>query len=159
MPNISRMLAASSENMEGFGATDSSSEYPNVPKPHIWLGVKEGLTQAKQAIEHKNLTLAEEVLREVIEFAPAEPEAWHILAAILNRKGAIEEAKVCLKRRLTIHKTNIQLQSELPVSKRVAKLLWAQHENEAALDMLATLLLHQPDDAELLALQQTWVLS
>ena len=157
--NISRMLAASSDNMEGLGSLNPPSKHPNAPKPRIWLGVKEGLIEAKQAIENKNLVLAEQLLREILEFAPAEPEPWHILAAVLNRKGDFEEAKACLKRTLIIQETNIEVQSDLPISKRVAKLLWAQNENAAALNMLAELLLAQPEDAELQALQQTWTLT
>ena len=150
------MLAASSDNMEGLGAPSSNSRNPNAPKPRIWLGVKEGLKEAKEAVENKNLALAEQLLREVLEFAPAEPEPWHILAAVLNRKGEKEEARECLKRTLLIQETDIELQSDLPSSKRMAKLLWAQDEASAALNMLAELLLESPNDKELIALQQTW---
>ncbi len=150
------MLAASSDNMEGLGAPSSNSRNPNAPKPRIWLGVKEGLKEAKEAVENKNLALAEQLLREVLEFAPAEPEPWHILAAVLNRKGEKEEARECLKRTLLIQETDIELQSDLPSSKRMAKLLWAQDEAGAALNMLAELLLESPNDKELIALQQTW---
>ncbi len=150
------MLAASSDNMEGLGAPSSNSRNPNAPKPRIWLGVKEGLKEAKEAVENKNLALAEQLLREVLEFAPAEPEPWHILAAVLNRKGEKEEARECLKRTLLIQETDIELQSDLPSSKRMAKLLWAQDEASAALNMLAELLLESPNDKELIALQQIW---
>ncbi len=156
MLTISRMLAASSENMEGLASPSSKSRNPNAPKPRIWLGVKEGLKEAKEAVEHKNLALAEQLLREILEFAPAEPEPWHILAAVLNRKGEINEARECLKRTLKIQDANIELQSDLPASKRMAKLLWSQEETAAALNMLAELLLASPDDTELKALQQTW---
>ncbi|MCF6208280.1 MAG: hypothetical protein L3J61_02680 [Ghiorsea sp.] len=156
MPNISRMLAASTDNMEGLGASGTSSKDENAPKPRIWLGVKKGLQEAKNAIENQNLTLAEQLLREILEFAPAEPETWHILAAILNRQGQVDEAKVCLRRVIKLKETNIELQTDLPVSKRMAKLLWTQDEQAAALAMLAELLLDASDDRELLALQQTW---
>jgi len=156
MPNISRMLAASTDNMEGLDASSSQTQAEKPVKPRIWLGVKKGLQAAKDAIESKDLTLAEELLREVIEFAPAEPETWHILAAILNRQGHVDEAKVCLRRVIKLQETNIELQTDLPVSKRMAKLLWAQDEQAAALAMLAQLLLDASDDRELLALQQTW---
>ncbi len=156
MPNISRMLAASTDNMEGLDASSSQTQTDKPEKPRIWLGVKKGLQAAKDAIENKDLTLAEELLREVIEFAPAEPETWHILAAILNRQGQLDEAKVCLRRVIKLKETNIELQTDLPVSKRMAKLLWAQDEQAAALAMLAQLLLDASDDRELLALQQTW---
>jgi len=159
MPNISRMLAASTDNMEGLDASASQNEENTPPKPRIWLGVKKGLQAAKDAIENKDLALAEELLREVIEFAPAEPETWHILAAILNRQGQVDEAKICLRRVIKLKETNIELQTDLPVSKRMAKLLWAQDEQAAALAMLAQLLLDSPDDRELLALQQTWTAS
>ncbi len=150
------MLAASSDNVEGLDMGKRDSTPPSAPKPHVWLGVKSGLAEAKKAIEHKNLALAEQLLREVLEFAPAEPEPWHILAAVLNRKGEVDEARQCLKRTLKIQNTNIELQSDLPVSKRMAKLLWQQHEHAAALNMLAELLLASPDDQELQTLQQTW---
>jgi len=150
------MLAASTDNMEGLGASSSQTEDNSTTKPRIWLGVKKGLLAAKVAIENKDLTLAEELLREVIEFAPAEPETWHILAAILNRQGQVDEAKVCLRRVIKLKETNIELQTDLPVSKRMAKLLWTQDEQAAALAMLAELLLDASDDRELLALQQTW---
>jgi len=156
MPNISRMLAASTNNMEGLDASSSQAQENKPAKPRIWLGVKKGLQAAKDAIENKDLTLAEELLREVIEFAPAEPETWHILAAILNRQGQVDEAKVCLRRVIKLKETNIELQTDLPVSKRMAKLLWTQDEQAAALAMLAELLLDASDDRELLALQQTW---
>ncbi|WP_157753636.1 tetratricopeptide repeat protein [Ghiorsea bivora] len=159
MPNISRMLAASTDNMEGLDASSSQTQENSPVKPRIWLGVKKGLQAAKDAIENKDLTLAEELLREVIEFAPAEPETWHILAAILNRQGQVDEAKVCLRRVIKLKETNIELQTDLPVSKRMAKLLWAQDEQAAALAMLAQLLLDASDDRELLALQQTWTAS
>ena len=150
------MLAASSDNVEGLDTSEHAATHPNSPKPHVWPGVKTGLSKAKQAIQHKNLALAEQILREILEFAPAEPEPWHILAAILNRKGKVDEARQCLKRTLKIQNTSIELQSDLPVSKRMAKLLWQQHEHAAALNMLAELLLASPDDQELQALQQTW---
>ncbi len=150
------MLAASTDNIKELDVQGSLSDQINAPKPRIWPGVKAGLTEAKEAIENKNLTLAEQLLREILEFAPAEPEPWHILAAILNRKGDKDEAKACLRRALKIKKTNIELQPALPASKRMAKLLWAQDDTSAALNMLAELLLESPDDQELIALQQTW---
>lgn len=150
------MLTASTENMEGLGAPNTSSKDPNAPKPRIWLGVKEGLAEAKDAVANKNLALAEQLLREILEFAPAEPEPWHILAAILNKHGQFDEARECLKRTLKIQATNIELQPDLPASKRMAKLLWAQEDNAAALNMLAELLLNASEDSELQALQQIW---
>jgi len=156
MLNISRMVTVSSDNLEGLGSTGSSSRNPDAPKPRIWLGVKKGLEEAKVSIDNKNLTVAEQVLREILEFAPAEPEPWHILAAILNRKGDFQEARQCLKRTLKIQNTNIELQADLPASKRMAKILWSQNEHVNALNMLAVLLLATPDDKELQALQQTW---
>jgi len=156
MLNISRMLAASNDDMEGLGLPNSTSTRPNAPKPRIWLGVKNGLAEAKVAIEAKNLDVAEQLLREILEFAPAEPETWHILAAILNRQGHVEEARELLKRVLKLRDTNISLQTNLPVSKRMAKLLWAQDDQGAALTMLAELLVDAPEDTELQALHQIW---
>ncbi|MDX8388108.1 MAG: hypothetical protein R8M46_06195 [Ghiorsea sp.] len=153
---MSRMLAASTDNMEGLGAPAASSSRPNAPKPRIWLGVTKGLLEAKEAIENQNLDIAEQLLREILEFAPAEPETWHILAAILNRREQFDEARELLRRAIKLKDTNISLQTDLPVSKRMAKLLWAQEDKPAALTMLAELLLASPDDKELEALHQTW---
>lgn len=139
-----------------MGAPAASSNRPNSPKPRIWLGVTKGLQEAKEAIENQNLAIAEQLLREILEFAPAEPETWHILAAILNRKGQVSEAREFLKRVIKLKETNISLQTDLPVSKRMAKLLWAQDEPPAALAMLAELIIASPDDKELEVLQQTW---
>ena len=155
MRNMRRMLAASTNNMEEPKPIPSSSKLESVPKPHVWKGVKAGLLEAKEAIENKNLDTAEALLREVIEFAPAETETWHILAAVLNRKGKIEEAKACLKRVLKHKEASISLKAELPASKRMAKILWAQGDHDSALNMLAELILASPDD-ELIQLQQKW---
>jgi len=153
------MLAASTDNMEELDSSAFSHKGSDIPKPHLWLGVKNGLNKAKLAIENKNLTLAEQRLREVLEFAPAEFEAWHILAAILNRNGQADEARQCLKRVMKLKETHISSHPELPASKRMAKLLWTKHEPDAALTMLAELLLQSPDDKALLDLQQTWTTS
>ncbi len=156
MLNMRRMLAASTENMEDSESFTPSLKRENTPTPHVWRGVKAGIEEAKDAIENKDLDTAEALLREVIEFAPAQSESWHILAAVLNRKGQVDEARDCMRRVIKLNNTNISLQSELPASKRMARILWNQGDHAAALNMLAQLLLASPNDAELNELQQTW---
>ncbi|MDQ6988409.1 MAG: hypothetical protein Q9M19_00900, partial [Mariprofundaceae bacterium] len=131
----------------------ASSKARVVPKPNNWSGVAAGMRCAKQAIETKDLKAAEQHLREVLEFAPAEAEAWHILAAVLNRQGVTDEAKDCLRR---MQKLSKKVDDVLPASQRMAKLLWAQGEQEAAMVMLNQLLEQSPDAAALLSLQQQW---
>ncbi len=157
MLNISRMLAASTENMEETESFIPSLKRENTPTPHVWRGVKTGIHEAKAAIESKDLESAEALLREVLEFAPAQPEPWHILAAVLNRKGQKGEARECLSRVIKLNKTNIALKTDLPASKRMAKILWSQGERPSALNMLAELIIASPDEPELQALQQTWM--
>ncbi len=157
--NISRMLTASTEDMEEMDSFSSAPARGNTPKPSNWPGVKAGLQQAKDAIESRDLDTAEQLLRETLEFAPSVPETWHILAAVLNRKGQVAEARQCLKRVIKLNQTDILLHPDLPVSKRMAKVLWSQGDHETALNMLAELLLNSPEDAELKSLQQTWTAS
>ena len=153
------MLAESHENMEGldFPATQLQpvSSPRNMPKPHNWSGVAAGIDSAKQAIGNKDLVLAEQHLREVIEFAPAQTEAWHILAAILNRKGKRDEARDCLRRTHQLQEVHETASGPLPASKRMAKLMWSQGEHKSALTMLEALVLASPSK-ELLALQEQW---
>jgi len=167
------MLAASSGDMKGAEAQDSVLEsFPSsfskpttnprtTPKPSNWLGVTAGMVSAKQAIAHKDLPLAERHLRDILEFAPAEAEAWHILAAVLNRQGQREEACACLRR---TQQLNNQLKAQpsaddttLPTSKRMAKLMWSQGDRAEALAMLDMLLLQTPQDDALLQLQCLWL--
>jgi len=147
------MLTASLGDMEGLEMSKALPNARHMPKPNNWSGVLAGLERAKHAIESKDLNGAEQHLREILEFAPAQAEAWHILAAVLNRKGEKSEARDCLRRmqKLT-HKPDITL----PVSQRMAKLLWAQDDRQAAMHMLAELSLAAPDDETLIALQQQW---
>ncbi|MDX8383889.1 MAG: hypothetical protein R8M45_07395 [Ghiorsea sp.] len=153
------MLAASHENMEGLDlltANSTAMNTPkNMPKPTNWSGVSAGMDFAKQAIANKDLTLAEHYLREVIEFAPAQTEAWHILAAILNRKGKLDEARDCLRHTHKLKKAHEAPPQPLPASRRMAKIMWAQGEHESALAMLDSLLLTSPNE-ELLLLQKQW---
>ncbi|MFQ5582479.1 MAG: tetratricopeptide repeat protein, partial [Mariprofundaceae bacterium] len=68
------------------------------PKPANWLGVTDGLASARQAIEQGKLPYAERILREVLEFAPAEAEAWQWLGKVLQARDRAEEAKACMDR-------------------------------------------------------------
>jgi len=154
--NLSRMLTASSDDVEGLSQKDKPLALYSTEQPKGWIGVTAGIRAAKLAIEDKDLNRAEAYLEEVLEFVPAESEAWHILAAIINRKGDKERARECLKRVVKLKMTRFSPDDALPVTKRVAKLLWAQHDRAGALDMLAELLLKTPDDPILIELQQQW---
>lgn len=145
--SLSRMLTASS--------SVPNSQTPAVPpKPAIWHGVTEGLANAKQAIACGNLEQAEQLLLELVEFAPAEIRGWKLLAKTQRELGHIHEGLVSARRALALQ--NQQACPEAPASLTLARLLWQQHEHERAREMLALLKQRQPDDPRLLETEHCW---
>lgn len=125
------------------------------PKPSNWRGVAAGIADAQQAILHGNIAHAIHALKEILEFAPQEPQAWELLGEILRQQGQEEKARRCFARLETIRqKQNHTVQ--LPFSRRLAQLHWQQGDRESAMAMLAVLLIRQPDDPHLLELRQQW---
>lgn len=141
------MLAASS-------SVPNSQTPANTPKPAIWHGVTEGLASARQAIASGDLARAEQILLELVEFAPAEVRGWKLLARTQRDLGHIREGIISAKRALALQERESEL--DAPASLTLAQLLWQQNEHEQARAMLARLMQQQPDDQRLNDIQQQW---
>lgn len=127
------------------------------PKPSNWRGVAAGIADAQQAILSGNIAHAIHALKEVLEFAPHEPQAWELLGEILRQQGQDEKAKRCFAKLDTIRQKQTQQSIQPPLSRRLAQLHWQQGDKESALAMLAVLLIRQPNDPHLLDLRHQWV--
>lgn len=126
------------------------------PTPDNWHGVTEGLNRAREFLSEGLYQEAVNTLKEILEFAPSEPQVWTLLGDILRQHGHSEKAEACHKKAASFEKhANINLDSA-PASERLAKLLWSQGETVAAKSMLAVLLLRNPDSENLLEMRQTW---
>lgn len=101
---------------------------------------------------------AEQILRDVIEFAPEEAKAWAWLGKILLLQQQREEAGNCFKRAESLLSRNLskKIAPETPVSKPLAKIFWQQGDTDTALEMLSVLLLKNPGDDELKSWQKSW---
>ena len=126
------------------------------PTPDNWHGVTEGLNKARELLSDGLYQEAVNTLKEILEFAPSEPQAWTLLGDILGQHGHSEKAEACHKKAASFEKhASINLNSA-PASERLAKLLWSQGETDAAKSMLAVLLLRNPDSKNLLEMRQAW---
>jgi len=139
----------------------ASSSAPNsprsTPKPSNWRGVAEGLAEAKRVFASRELNAAEQILREVLEFAPAETKAWAWLGKVLLDKGEEVEAEACFERaRQLLKKKNVPTAAKPAASATLAKLLWQQGDRQTARSMLALLLIQRPDDEDLRKLKESW---
>lgn len=126
------------------------------PKPDNWHGVAEGLSRARQHVSDGLYQEAIDTLKEVIEFAPSEPQAWRMLGDILDQHGHTQKAEACHKKAERFEKHALQEDIAAPASARLARLLWKQGEADAAKAMLAILLMRKPEDEQLLALREEW---
>ena len=125
-----------------------------IPTPGNWRGVAEGIQAARQAVQSGQLDLAEQLLIEVLEFAPTEIKALKMLARVQRQLGHIEEGIRHATRALQIQ--NNPLDAEPVASLTLAKLLWQQHEYDEARDMLEYLISENPDNSELHDLRAAW---
>ncbi|MBF0282657.1 MAG: tetratricopeptide repeat protein [Zetaproteobacteria bacterium] len=127
-----------------------------VPKPHQWRGVTLSIEEARECYEQSDYHQSAKILREVIEFAPNEREAWQLLGEALIQLGENSEAEICLERHINLEQTK-RSSERYPLSLRLAKILWAQDEHKTARSMLAVLILRDPDNQELLELKDHWI--
>ncbi|MDX8402050.1 MAG: tetratricopeptide repeat protein [Mariprofundaceae bacterium] len=149
------MLAASS----GPPNHAVSGESRSAPRPGNWRGVDAGLAAAKAAFHAGKLEVCEAVLREVLEFAPAEARAWAWLGKVLEVGGREGEAHDCYARaRALLVRAGKRRTASPPASIGLARLLWRQGEKDAARAMLAVLLVRDPEDPRLKALKEDWSL-
>ncbi|MBL4760197.1 MAG: tetratricopeptide repeat protein [Mariprofundaceae bacterium] len=145
---LARMLTAS-----------TASPNPNpktTPKPKNWSGVAQGFMAAKEAFRTHSLQEAENILLEILEFAPAEPKAWAWLGHILKSQGQQEEASQHFQKAKSLLTKNHQRQSEEASSLPLAHILWQQGEFQSARSMLEALLSAQPTNEKLLQLSAAW---
>lgn len=125
------------------------------PTPQNWRGVGEGLKDANDFLHQRLYAQAEDALLQLLEFAPMEGKAWHLLGRSHQAQGRHAKALECFERADCCYQ-NKNTKIEPPASLRLAHLLWDQGDAEAARSMLDQLLIRQPDDDELLAMQEHW---
>ncbi|NOR73057.1 MAG: tetratricopeptide repeat protein [Mariprofundaceae bacterium] len=142
--------SASTPNMQ-------NGENPKpAPTPGNWHGVTEGLNKARKHLSDGLYQEAVNTLKEILELAPSEPQAWSLLGEILHKHGHTGKAAACHKKASALDASSNLDNSTLPASKRLAKLLWTQGESDAARAMLALLLLRMPEDESLIEMRNTW---
>ncbi|MDX8394859.1 MAG: alkyl sulfatase dimerization domain-containing protein [Mariprofundaceae bacterium] len=134
----------------------NTEQLPSAPTPQNWCGVGDGMQQARQHMTDGQDQQAVQILKDVLEFAPAETAAWHLLADILQQHGLNKKSTACRDKALLLEQSIENEKNELPASERLAKLLWAQGDKDAAQTMLTTLLERQPALEALLILKQSW---
>jgi len=146
------MLTASLP-MPKHSSSDHAPEY--TPRPQNWQGVESGLEEASRLLRQDELSHAEEVMRQVLEFAPMEGQAWHFLGRILQKANRHAEALDCFASAESCYGRDNRDQRP-PASMRLARLLWGQGEYDGARAMLGILAMRSPDDDGLRQLCATW---
>jgi len=140
-------------------AASTASPNPSVkiaPKPENWSGVAQGFIAAKKAFQTSSLQDAENILLEILEFAPAEPKAWAWLGHIMQSQGQQSEAEKHFKKARSLITRNHQPQHEEASSLPLARILWQQGELQSARSMLAGLISASPANETLLQLSAAW---
>ncbi len=131
------------------------------PKPQQWRGVQEGLEQAKVYLRQKQPQQACRALEEILEFAPSEARAWHLLGRIKKALGQHQEALQCLQRANTLYPKKIsdtEPKPQLPDSLRTAKILHRQGDEDDAIQMIKRLLANSdPEQEQHEELQQCFI--
>jgi len=128
----------------------------SVPKPANWQGVTEGLAEAQKQLRLGEYAIAGNLIRDILEFAPVEARAWHLLGLALQRGGEHEEALQCFYTASSLYEDHEGNHENRPVSLRLARLLWEQGDRLGAQTMLDALLQKNPADSRLLELQASW---
>jgi|AMFO01.1.fsa_nt_gi hypothetical protein len=115
----------------------------------------DGLRKAESLLKRHMNTEAEGILRHVLEFAPLEGRAWHLLGRALQQHGRHGEALDCFAEAERCYARS-KGKPPPPASLRLAKLLWSQGEGRAALAMLGALRQKKPQELQLQELYETW---
>lgn len=137
------------------GADNANPPVRALPTPDSWRGVDQGLKDATQMLRLKLFARAEDELLQLLEFAPMEGKAWHMLGRCHQIQNRHAKALECFERAACCYRTREAGPDTPPASVRLARLLWEQGDSDAARAMLAVLLSTRPEDAELLSLQES----
>ncbi len=113
------------------------------------------MQEARNAYEAGDFTRAEELLLELVEFAPSELRAWQLLARSQKALGKIRQAIRSAEKAIELQNA-ARTSADMPASLTLARLLWQQGDHASARAMLALLLMRQPECAELIELKQQW---
>ena len=124
----------------------------STPKPVNWRGVSEGMAAAVAAARNGKLETAEVILRDVLEFAPAELRAWKLLARTQRKLGHIDAGIASATRALQLQALNKL--HEPAASITLARLFFEQGDHAEALQMLDRLITLDPDNGVLLQLKK-----
>jgi tetratricopeptide (TPR) repeat protein len=125
------------------------------PIPQNWRGVGQGLKDATDLLQRHLYTQAEQSLLQLLEFAPMEGKVWHLLGRCHQARKQHARALECFEHAASCYR-NQNSSDAPPVSARLARLLWDQGEKDAARAMLEQLLMREPGDEALLAMQHDW---
>jgi len=114
------------------------------------------MSAAAAAARNGKLDTAEIILKDVLEFAPAETQAWKLLARIQRKLGNIETGIASATRALQLQA--LYKAHEPASSITLARLFFEQGEHQEALHMLDDLLTKNPDNKMLITLKSQWSL-
>jgi len=129
--------------------------FRHTPRPQNWQGVETGIAEGTRLLQQSEFSRAEEVLRQVLEFAPMEGQVWHLLGRTLQKTDRHAEALNCFDRAETCYNHHQHVQKP-PASIRLARLLWDQGACEEARAMLGILMMRNLDDDQLRQLREAW---
>jgi tetratricopeptide (TPR) repeat protein len=117
------------------------------PTPTNWQGVRTGLESAIRHFQRSDYHQAKVQLESILEFAPMEARAWHMLGKVMQALGDHERA-------LEYFHHASDLYDPIPSGERgeiasvtLVKLLWKQGDREGASAMLDKLL-EQGEDGQ-----------
>lgn len=113
------------------------------------------MAECAHLLQQDDLSSAEDVARQVLEFAPMEGPAWHLLGRILQKANRHAEALDCFASAESCYGRHKHAQGP-PASIRLARLLWDQGGYDEARAMLGILMMRNPDDDNLRQLRETW---
>jgi len=140
---------------DGLDNRASTPPYRVLPTPQNWRGVAQGLKDAGTLLRLHLYAKAEDALLQLLEFAPMEGKAWHLLGRCHQEQQRHAKALECFERAACCY-ANQNSNDMPPASARLARLMWDQGEEDGARSMLDLLLMRQPDDMSLLAMRQEW---
>ncbi|MDQ6966034.1 MAG: tetratricopeptide repeat protein [Mariprofundaceae bacterium] len=139
---------------------DASPTTRPLPTPENWRGVGQGLKDATDLLRLNLFAQAEDGLLQLLEFAPMEGKAWHLLGRCHQLQKRHGKALECFERAGCCYSTRHSDKNESPASMRIARMLWEQGETSSARAMLAQLLAEQAGDSalldDLIKQQQEW---